>query len=216
MKFQIKQTASNVKQQFEIEGEQFFAECAAGSFAKVQPLSLTHKDFSIRGEYRAPRWKDLLPFGYLFFQEKRRYTFELFKNDTPYGKIYLSRHGILKQRYEIRSAGGEQLQAYSVAQGAYHYVPIFLGYKQIALIETCHFTDNRKYLHELFLLDEYADYAHLLCFFALYYANLQFAHRFHMSLGHSGGYQWSLSPYKYMYNPKWREDHFPYRSLFEE
>ncbi len=54
---------------------------------------------------------------------------------------------------------------------------IMMGDIQIALIETYLTVKDNKYIHKLYILDSYNEYADTLSFFVLYYANYTFVQR---------------------------------------
>lgn len=51
MIIKISQTASNVRQSYDIEGENFYYTADAGSFSRLQPIILSGKDTTVKGVY---------------------------------------------------------------------------------------------------------------------------------------------------------------------
>lgn len=99
-------------------------------------------------------------------------------------------------------------------KGSFHYVSIYQGEKQIALIETFLNTTDYKYYHKLYVLEDYNRFADTLSFFVLYCSNYYFSKRFHMTKGSYSVKSWNFSKYNNKYDPKWRETNFPDENFF--
>ena len=210
----ISQTASNIKQTFDIESDDFYFYGELGSMNQFQTITLSNKDTTIKGIYNLSKWVNYIPFRWLFGEANLTRVFHLYKNENIYGSIIFSKHGFMKAFYVIALDTGEILHCYSRSIGSFNYVSIYEGDKQIALIETYLNTNDYKYIHKLYVLDEYNQFADTLSFFVLYYANYHFAERFHMSKGSYYEKSWSYSKYNDKYDPKWRETNFPDENFF--
>jgi len=210
----ISQTASNIKQTFDIESDDFYYYGELGSMSRFQTITLSNNDTTIKGIYTLSKWVNYIPFRWLFGKANLTRVFRLYKNENIYGSIVLSKHGFIKSFYAIAFDSGEVFHCYSRSIGSYNYVSIYEGDKQIALIETYLNTNDYKYIHKLYVLDEYNRFADTLSFFVLYFANYRFAERFHMSKGSYYEKSWSFSKYNDKYNPKWRETYFPDENFF--
>ena len=214
MIIKISQTASNIKQSYDIEGENFYYSGAAGSISRLQSITISNKENTIKGVYNISKWVNYIPLRYLFGEANLTRVFHLYKNETIYGSIVFSKHGFLKSFYVIALDSGEIFHCYCLSRGSFDYVSIYQGNKQIALVETYLSVNDYKYTHKLYLLDEYSQFADTLSFFVLYYASYNFAQRMHMSKGSVSVKAWSFSKYVDKYNAKWRETHFPYENFF--
>lgn len=214
MIIKISQTASNVRQSYDIEGENFYYTADAGSFSRLQPIILSGKDTTVKGVYTPSKWVNYIPFRYLFGRENLTRAFRLYKNGTAYGSIVHADRGFLKSLYVITSADGEVLQCYYLSRGAFDYVSVYSGDVQIALAETYLSVNDYMYTHKLYLSDAHARFADVLAFFVVYYASYRFAKRMHMSAGSVSTRSWSLSKYADKYDPAWRETHFPDENFF--
>ena len=210
----ITQTASNIKQTYDIFGEDFFGQGNVGNFSRMQAISLSWKENTIRGVFRISKWVNYIPYRYLFGKANLTRGFVLYKNDTEYGSIVFSRHGYHRSFYVITLNSGETFYCYYRAKGAFVYVSVYQGDTQIALIETYLSVNDFKYTHKLYLLDDNARFADALSFFVLYFANYRFTNRFHMTKGSITERVWSFSKYNDRYDPKWREIHFPNENFF--
>ena len=210
----ISQTASNFNQTFDIEGENFYFEGKSGSVSRNQTITLANKEATIKGVYHISRWVNYIPFRWLFGVVNLTRVFHLYKNENIYGSIVFSKHGCLKSFYVIALDSGEIFHCYFLSKGSFDYVSIYRGDEQIALVETYLSVSNYKYVHKLYVLDEYNQFADTLSFFVIYYANYHFAKRLHMSGGSSVEKSWSFSKYNSKYNPKWRETNFPDENFF--
>lgn len=210
----ISQTASNIKQNFDIESDNFYFYGKSGSMSRFQTITLSNKETTIKGIYNLSKWVNHIPFRWLFGEANLTRVFHLYKNENIYGSIVLSNHGFMKSFYVIALDSGETFHCYSRSIGSFNYVSIYEGDKQIALIETYLNTNDYKYIHKLYVLDEYNQFADTLSFFVLYYANYHFAERFHMSKGSYYEKSWSYSKYNDKYEPKWRETNFPDENFF--
>ena len=214
MIIKISQTASNIKQSYDIESENFYYNGDAGSISRLQSITLSNNENTIKGIYNISKWVNYIPFRYLFGEANLTRLFHLYENDNLYGVIVFSKHGFLKSFYVIALDSGEIFHCYSLSRGSFNFVSIYQGDTQIALIETYLSVNDYKYTHKLYLLDEYNQFADTLSFFVLYYASYNFAQRMHMSSGSTSIKSWSFSKYNNKYNPKWRETHFPNENFF--
>ena len=214
MIIKISQTASNIKQAYDIESENFYCNGNAGSFSRMQSITLCKKENTIKGVFKLSQLINYIPFRYLFGEANLTRAFHLYKNDNIYGSIVFSKHGFLKSFYVIALDSGEIFHCYCLSKGSFNYVSIYHGNTQIALVETYLSVSDYKYTHKLYLLDEYNQFADTLSFFVLYYASYTFSKRFHMSSGSISTKSWSFSKYADKYNPKWRETHFPNENFF--
>ncbi len=210
----ITQTASNIKQTYNIESDNFYFQGNCGSFSHLQKITLSGKNDIITGNYNTANAVNYIPFRYLFGSANISRVFDLYRNGNLYGSIAFSKHGFLKSFYVIALDNGEILHCYNLSKGSFDYVPVYLDNKQIALLETYLNVNDYKYAHKLYILDEYDRFAETLSFFTLYYANYRFAKRFHMSKGSAYEKTWSFSKYKDKYDEKWRETHFPNENFF--
>ncbi len=210
----ISQTASNIKQAYNIDGDGFYFQGNCGRFSRFQKITLSNKNDSIMGIYSMSNWVNYIPFRHLFGVANLTRAFRLYKNNAPYGHIVFSKHGFFKSFYVIALNNGEILHCYPLSNGSFHYVSVYLGDKQIALLETHLYVTDFKYTHKLYLLDEYNKFGEVLSFFTLYYANYRFVRRFHMSIGSFYERSWSRSKYRYKYDEAWRETHFPNENFF--
>lgn len=214
MIIKISQTASNIEQSYNIESENFYYSGDAGSMSRLQSITLSNKNNTIKGIYNISKWVNYIPLRYLFGEANLTRVFHLYKNDNIYGSIVFSKHGFLKSFYVISLVSGEIFHCYSISRGSFNYVSIFQGDTQIALVETYLSVNDYKYTHKLYLLDDYNQFADTLSLVVLYYASYNFAQRMHMSKGTVSEKAWSFSKYANKYNPKWRETHFPNENFF--
>ena len=214
MIIKISQTASNIKQCYDIESENFYYSGDAGSISRLQSITLSNKENTIKGIYKISKWVNYIPLRYLFGKANLTRVFHLYENDNIYGSIVFSKHGFLKSFYVIALDSGEIFHCYCLSRGSFDYVSVYQGDTQIALLETYLSVNDFKYTHKLYLLDDYNQFADTLSFFVLYYVSYNFSQRFHMSSGSTSAKSWSFSKYNNKYNPKWREIHFPNENFF--
>lgn len=211
----ISQTASNIKQTFDIECDNFYFYGKLGSYSRFQNIILSNKDSTIKGIFNFSKWVNYIPFRWLFGEGNLAKVFQLYKNENMYGSITFSKHGFMKAFYVIALDSGEIFQCYCRSIDSFDYVSIYHNDIQIALIETYLNTNDFKYIHKLYILENYNQYADTLSFFVLYYANFNFAQRFHMTIGCSYYEKsWSYSRYNNKYDPRWRETNFPDENYF--
>ena len=214
MIIRISQIASNIRQSHEIESENFYFHGEAGPVSRFQHIIISNQSITIKGVYRISKWTNYIPFRYLLGHDNRTKRFSLYRNDKAYGSIVFSEHGFLKSCYIIALDDGTLLHCYSVAKGSFHCVCIYAEEKQIALIETYLNVDDYKYVHKLYLLEDYERFADTLSFFTVYYASYHFAKRLHMSKNSSYRKSWTFSKYNKKYDPAWRITHFPNENFF--
>lgn len=214
MIIKISQTASNIKQSYDIESENFYYSGDAGSISRLQSITLSNKENTIKGIYNISKWVNYIPLRYLFGEANLTRVFSLYKNNTPYGSVMFSKQGFLKSFYVVTLDSGEIFHCYSLSRSSFNYISIYQGDTQIALVETYLSVTDYKYTHKLYLLDDYCRFADTLSFFVLYYASYNFAKRMHMSNRSVNEKKCSFSEYAHKYNSKWRETHFPNENFF--
>lgn len=210
----ISQTASNLKQLYEIESEGFYFQGENGSLNKWQNIILYNQDTTIKGVYEKSHFTNYIPLRYIFGEANLTRGLNLYLNDNIYGSIVFSKHGFLKSFYVIALDSGEVFHCYTRSKGSFDYVCIYQEEKQIALVETYLNVNDYKYTHKLYVLDDYHQFADTLSLFVLYYANYNFAKRFHMNKGSVCEKRISHSKYNDKYNPSWRETYFPDENFF--
>ena len=214
MIIKITQTASNVRQTYDITSDAFYFTGEAGSFSRLQNITISNADTTIKGVYKVAKWVNYIPFRYFFGWENRTKIFSLYQNGERCGSLYFSKHGFLKSCYVMTLDDGKTFHCYSISKGSFDYVCIFDGEQQIALLETYLSVNDYKYTHKLYLLESHDPYGELLSFFAVYYASDQFAQRMHMSKGSVAEKSWSFSRYNHKYDASFRETHFPDENFF--
>lgn len=62
----ISQTASNLKQNFDIESDNFYFYGKSGSMSRFQTITLSNKETTIKGIYNLSKWVNHIPFRWLF------------------------------------------------------------------------------------------------------------------------------------------------------
>lgn len=209
MIIKVSQTSSNIKQTYDIESENFYFRGESGSISRLQNVVMSGKDLVIEGVYDIVKLKENIPFGHLFGKENITRCFCIKYNEEKYGKIYFSKHGFMKSCYVVSPLEEEVLHCYSVSKGSFNYVCVYLGDKQIALIETYLCVNDYKYIHKIYLLDDYNKYAEILSFFTVYYSSYNFAERLRMNKGSVNQKAWTISRYNNKYDSVWRDTHFP-------
>ena len=238
MIFKIEQTASNIKQEYDITGEAAYSG-ANGKFYELQESRLSKNGEPVlRAKYSASNLMTWIPiittfivwliapklgisqltaivpivlFGFIPYSIRKA---EIVKGEKTIGYFEHHKEGYLRKLDEIKLDSGDTLKCYTVSKGSFTYLPIYKNGVQIALVETYTVTVDYKYTHKLYLLDEYADMAEVLLLFILYYANLHYTDRHHMSTGTYYSFSWTTSPYKKKYDPAWREKYFPEENYF--
>lgn len=214
MIIKLTQTASNIKQYYDVEGEDFFFVGKIGSINRLQPIKMFNENTLIKGVFNFSKCINYIPFRWLLGKENHTKKFQVFKNENLYGSITFSRNGFMQSCYTITLESGNSFHCYCRTIGSFDYVSIYQGENQIALIETYLNTNSLKYTHKLYILDNYNQFSDIFSFFVLYYANFNFIERFHMSVGSFYVKSWSISRYNSKYNPKWREMNFPDENFF--
>lgn len=215
MIIKISQTASNIKQSFNVESDGFYFQGETGSINRFKTITLSSNDTIIKGVYNLSRWVNYIPFRWLFGQANLTRVFYLYKNENIYGSIVFSKYGFMKSSYVIALDSGEIFHCYDCSKGSFDYISIYQEDKQIALVETYLNINDYKYFHKLYVLDDYSQFADTLSFFVLYYAIYRFAKRFHIGKGFYYEKCWSYSKYN-KYDSKWRETNFPDENFFDK
>ena len=215
MIIKIVQTASNIKQTYDIEGENFYYRANAGSFSRLQSITLVNRENTLKGVYHLSKPINYIPLRYLFGKPNLTRAFQIYKNGGAYGNVVYSKRGFNRSCYLITTNRREEFECYDLYRGSFHYISIYRGNVQIALVETYLSVNDYEYTHKLYLLDDYVELADIFSLFVVYYAGYNFAKRLHMNI-HSTTYvkAWSISSYSDKYDPNWRETHFPNENFF--
>lgn len=209
----IKQTASNTKQTYDILGDSLYMQGQTGRFHRQQNITLSGRSLNLYGRFHFGKWYNYIPFRYLFGKTSQTRHFEVFQNLQTVAHMVYSTDGFMKKRYLIQ-LGATEFACYPIARGPFQYVPIYHGDTQIALVETYLTVQNYLYTHKLYILPEYDAIGDKLIFFALYYANYAFDHRFHMSISYEKQYAYTISRYIDKLDIDWRKKHFPNVDFF--
>ena len=210
----IVQTASNIKQLYYIQGENFSYQGDVGNLSKLQNITISNDKNNVKADYFMSPIDNYIPFRFLFGGGSKTRVFCLYKNDNLYGTMLFLKKGFFDECYVIALDNGMKLNCYFRSIDSFNYVSVYYNNQQIALVETyLNVTDN-KYTHKLYILDEYNELAETLSLFVLYYASYTFTRRFHMSKSSVYVKAWSYSVYNDKYDPHWREDNFPDENFF--
>ncbi len=90
MIIKISQTASNIKQPYDIEGENFYYSGDAGSISRLQSITLSNKENAIKGIYNISKWVNYIPLRYLFGEANLTRVFQnMPTNITPNGEKHI-------------------------------------------------------------------------------------------------------------------------------
>lgn len=208
----VMQTSSNISQKFDVEYNGNFQYTGSlGAFSQYQPIALQKNDSTVKlhGERFLSRWTNYIPFRYLFGYTNQTRGCNLSKNDEHIGTILFFKHDLFASFYQVILPGHRNLHAYCLYKNNFHYVSFYLGETQVALLEVYLTVTGYKYRYKLYLLDSYSDMCDVLSLFILYYANIEFTHRFHMSGGTTMRKAWIRSKYGDRYDADWKEKYFP-------
>lgn len=128
MIIKINQTASNIKQQFDIDSDSFTALGEIGSYSKYQKITLTNHHTNILGKFKFSKPVNYIPFRYLFKKPNRIQKFLLFKDGEALGDIVKSVDGFFKTRYIITLNDGNTFYCYSISNGRFNNISAYLLY----------------------------------------------------------------------------------------
>lgn len=210
----IKQIHSNVKQQYDIESDNFYFKGVLGNLSRLQTITMSGADTVIKGTYKISPWYNYIPLLHLFGITEKVRNFLLYKNENFCGSVMLLKQGIYKSCYRMELSDGKTFSFYCRSKGSFNYVSVYYDNIQIALIETYLCVTDFKYTHKLYICDSFSAFADFLSFFVLYYAGFTFTKRFHMQVGSTYAKSWSVSRYNSKYDEKWREKNFPDDNFF--
>ena len=62
----ITQTASDLSQAYDVEGDGFYYHAKAGSLSWIQPITLSNSKNTIKGHFHLCKWVNYIPFRHLF------------------------------------------------------------------------------------------------------------------------------------------------------
>lgn len=210
MIIKITQTASNFKQEFQVDYGCERGQGKLGSFLNEQKIILNCDNEEYVGKFLITELLHCIPFLNWFGFNRKTKNFEIYKNGEYFGNVYYSIHGFLKYCYVLTLASGEVFKCYKVGKDYYEYLVIYLNDVQVAQIETCiNSVADYKYNHDLYVLPDYEKYADIFVWLTLYYANYNFSKRLHMQKGvKTEKVVCDLGKYKSKYNPSWKKDNF--------
>jgi len=214
MIIKIRQTASNTKQTYEIDTESSSYNASLGSLLFTQDILLVGNNTEIKGTFKPSALINYIPFSYLFKKNNFTRRFDIFRNNSPYGTVALWKQSFLAVCYVLTLNTGKTFHCYYTAKGSFSYISVYDGEKQVALVETYLNTEDYKYTHKLYVLNDYNAYTEAFIFFVLYYSNYSFSKRFHMTYGSTYTSARTFSKHNDKYNPDWREKHFPNENYF--
>ena len=200
--------------EYDIEGFERVYQANAGFYSKYQSVTVRASDCLYEARFDPAGVGSYIPLSYLFGKEKVTRRFCLYKDDCAYGSVALVKTGWFREFYRIQLDGGETLICYSRLKGSFEYISIYLGEKQVALVEILLSNVGHKYRHKLYLLDECAQFAETLVLFVIYHSSFTYAKRGEFC-GHSESvYAFSFSGFNNKYDPQWREKNFPDENFF--
>lgn len=181
-----------------------------GNLNRMQDISLQYSTKeALCGIYEAPSFKDCIPFLHWFGVERLSRRLRIETDGGIIARFALSRHGIYKSYYKIMFPDGEELCCYTYAHKSFSYLCFYKGGTQIALAETYLVSIDGKHNHKLYLLDEYEAYADILSLLLLHHVNHTFTKSLFAQKSTMRSFVFTISAYKQMYDPAWRERHFP-------
>lgn len=216
MVVKISQTASNIMQKFDVYFDyNYIYEGELGSFNRYQKILLKKNEEAIlKGRFYLSGVKHFIPFRHLFGLEDLSQNVKIFDNENEIASFVFSKHGFLKSCYKIIYSENT-INGYKYSKGRFDYVSFYLNDKQIAELQIYTTTIDNKYNYKVYLLDEYKKLAEILSMFVLYFANYNYADRFHMSKGTKINYTiYQLTRYKRKYNPSWVSENFAQSNFF--
>ena len=208
----IRQTASNISQEFEIYADdRYLYGGALGRWHRYQAIRLWDNKGKpvMQGEYLMP-WQDGQMGEKGWLSQGCRIT----RGEVDAGNFVYVQESFKKSHYRITLPGDKTIEVYARDKGAFEYLSVYDGEQQIALVEIYLTTEDYKYTYKLYLLETHDELGDILALFILYYANWNYAKRFHMSKGSMHVRSWSYSAYNDRYDPTWRERHFPRENFF--
>lgn len=215
MIIKVTQTASNIKQEYDIYADEHYYKGKLGSISRFQDIHLSGKDIFLKGSYALPRLNTNIPYSSLLGTSTITRIFRVSRNGEEYAEVMYTTQGVCKDCYIIQTVMGKAFECYIHVKDSFNYVSVYHGERQIALIETYLNVSDYKYTHKAYILDEYKEFWDLTAFFILYYSSYRFCKRFHMSYGYSQyHYGRNFSVYNDKYDPKWREKNFPDENFF--
>ena len=216
MVIKISQTASNVKQKFDIYYDyNYMYEGELGSINKYQKISLKQNDIDVlEGKFFVSNVKNFVPFRHLFGFEDLSQNVKIFDKEKEIASFVFSKHGFLKSCYKI-TYKEKTINCYKYSKRRFDFLSIYDSDKQIAEIQIYTTCVDNKYNYKVYLLNEYKEMAEIFAMFVLYYANYNYTDRFHMSKGVEVKYSvYQLTRYKKKYNPNWLRENFAQTNFF--
>ncbi|PWL80500.1 MAG: hypothetical protein DBY18_04600 [Clostridia bacterium] len=111
MIIKVSQTASNVRQSYDIEGENFYYTADAGSFSRLQSITLSGKDMTVKGVYTLSKWVNCIPFRYHRLTRANKpaaATFRRFLSFSPWRALARLRLKNQKSLENALAAGAKQ------------------------------------------------------------------------------------------------------------
>jgi len=130
MIIKITQTASNIKQRYDVAADNLYYLGQLGSLNRRQPITLSRENTVTKAIYSRSKWVNYIPLRYLFGLPNLTREFTLYQNDLQYGHFIFSKQNYLGGVYVIALDSGETLSCYYRSVGSFNYVSIYQGDKQ--------------------------------------------------------------------------------------
>ena len=140
----VEQTASNLKQRFDIsfDGEEY---CSGklGRWSRWQKIELSRREEPILfGRFAFARWSHYIPFRHFFGISSFRRGLRVTRGEEPVGKFVYSKDGLFKSKYVLTLENGIEFYAYPLSGGHEDAVPLQIGWKVRSLGETTRIRRN--------------------------------------------------------------------------
>ena len=83
----VSQTASNIKQSFDVQTDNGYFSGEAGSISRWQTITLSNQEMTIKGVFNLSKWVNYIPYRWLFGKTNLTRVFHLYRNENIYGSI---------------------------------------------------------------------------------------------------------------------------------
>ena len=130
------QTASNIKQEYDIYVDDRYFKGRSGGICRFQNIYLSRNDTVIKGSYTFPRFDPNIPFSSLLGTSAVTKRFRISRDGKNYAEVMYTTQGVCKNCYVINTESGKSLVLYRCFKGSFNYISVYHNEKQIALIET--------------------------------------------------------------------------------
>jgi len=212
MVIKINQTKANLSAKFEVlidDALIYLGESSPISSVFANSLMDSYGVLLLKTQFHVrANMKNIIPFKWIWTKKISKVCNILNDEGETVATFAHARKGFLDLSYSIW-INDVNLRLYSIGKGSLRYVLVFLDNEQIGQICKENIVKNNLDKYDLYLLDQYNEFAPLLSLFTIYFDSYNYARRGEVVAGkQEKSWEWSYHKYNKLYDPEWLQTHF--------